>query len=86
MKGLAGKTAIVTGASRGIGFGVAQRLVEEGARVVITARKPEPLAEAVAALGGPDVALGSPATPATPSTGARWWRRRSRRSAASTCS
>jgi len=60
MKGLAGKTAIVTGASRGIGFGAAQRLVEEGARVVITARKPEPLAEAVAALGGPDVALGIP--------------------------
>ncbi|MGA8257459.1 MAG: SDR family oxidoreductase [Nocardioides sp.] len=60
MKGLAGKTAIVTGASRGIGFGAAQRLVEEGARVVITARKPEPLAEAVAALGGPDKALGIP--------------------------
>jgi NAD(P)-dependent dehydrogenase (short-subunit alcohol dehydrogenase family) len=50
--------AVVTGASRGIGLAVAQRLVEEGARVTVTARKPEPLAEAVAALGGPGHALG----------------------------
>lgn len=55
---LTGRTAIVTGASRGIGFAVAQRLVAEGARVVITARKPEPLAEAVTRLGGPEHALG----------------------------
>ncbi len=58
MNGLAGKTAVVTGASRGIGLGIAQRLVAEGARVVITARKPDPLAEAVQTLGGADVALG----------------------------
>ncbi len=43
-----GKTAIVTGASRGIGLAIAQRLVSEGARVVITARKPDRLAQAVA--------------------------------------
>ncbi|MDT9593935.1 SDR family oxidoreductase [Nocardioides zeae] len=55
--GLAGKTAIVTGASRGIGLAVAQRLVDEGARVVITARNTEALDEAVAELGGPDKAL-----------------------------
>jgi NAD(P)-dependent dehydrogenase (short-subunit alcohol dehydrogenase family) len=54
----AGKVAIVTGASRGIGFAVAQRLVREGARVCITARTPEPLQEAVAALGGPECAIG----------------------------
>lgn len=53
-----GRTAIITGASRGIGFGIAQRLVAEGARVVLTARKPEPLEEAVTALGGPDHARG----------------------------
>ncbi|MEV6102277.1 SDR family oxidoreductase [Nocardia sp. NPDC051981] len=52
-----GKTAIVTGASRGIGLGIAQRLVDEGAKVVITARKQEALDEAVAALGGPSKAL-----------------------------
>lgn len=55
-----GKTAIVTGASRGIGLAIAQRLVEDGARVVITARKAPALEEAVAALGGPDHALGVP--------------------------
>ena len=57
MRGLAGKAAIVTGASRGIGLGIAQRLVEEGARVCLTARKPEALTDAVAALGGPDHAI-----------------------------
>ncbi|GAA1155723.1 SDR family oxidoreductase [Nocardioides aquiterrae] len=58
MQGLAGKVAVVTGASRGIGLGVAQRLVEEGGRVCITARKPEALEEAVTALGGPRHAIG----------------------------
>jgi NAD(P)-dependent dehydrogenase (short-subunit alcohol dehydrogenase family) len=47
------KVAIVTGASRGIGLGIAKRLVADGGRVIITARKPEALAEAVEALGGP---------------------------------
>lgn len=55
-----GRTAIVTGASRGIGLAVAQRLVEEGARVCITARNPEPLQEAVDALGGPEHAIAVP--------------------------
>ncbi|RVU23143.1 SDR family oxidoreductase [Streptomyces antnestii] len=54
----AGRTAIVTGASRGIGLAIAERLVAEGAKVVITARKPEALEEAVARLGGPEHALG----------------------------
>jgi len=51
------KVAIVTGASRGIGLGIARRLVADGARVVITARKTEALDEAVEALGGPAHAL-----------------------------
>jgi len=44
---LEGKTAIITGASRGIGLAIAHRLVAEGARVCLTARKLEPLQEAV---------------------------------------
>ena len=40
-----GRTALVTGGSRGIGLGIARSLVDRGARVVLTARKPEALAE-----------------------------------------
>jgi short-subunit dehydrogenase len=58
VRGLEGRTALVTGASRGIGLAIARRLVQEGARVVLTARKREALEQAVADLGGPDVALG----------------------------
>lgn len=46
-----GKVAVITGASRGIGLAVAQRLVDDGAKVVITARKEPALTEAVHALG-----------------------------------
>lgn len=60
MRDLHGKTALITGASRGIGLAIARRLVEEGARVCVTARKPEALAEAVEALGGPAHAIGVP--------------------------
>ena len=52
-----GRTALVTGGSRGIGLAIAQSLVDRGARVVLTARKPEALAEAVESLGGPEVAV-----------------------------
>ena len=38
MTALAGGVAIVTGASRGIGFAIAQRFVAEGAKVCITGR------------------------------------------------
>ncbi|MBE9375545.1 SDR family oxidoreductase [Saccharopolyspora sp. HNM0983] len=53
-----GRVAIVTGASRGIGLGIAEQLVAEGAKVCLTARKPEPLAEAVDVLGGSANAIG----------------------------
>jgi NAD(P)-dependent dehydrogenase (short-subunit alcohol dehydrogenase family) len=53
-----GKTALVTGASRGIGLAIAQRLVDEGARVAITARGQDGLEAAVAGLGGSTRAIG----------------------------
>ena len=56
--GLSGKVAIVTGSSRGIGRGIATRLVEEGADVLFCARGAEVLEEAVADAGGPGRARG----------------------------
>ena len=52
-----GKVAIVTGASRGIGLAIAQRFVDEGANVIITARGQETLDAAVAQLGDAAVAV-----------------------------
>lgn len=59
---LQGKSALITGASRGIGKAIAAELLSRGANVLITARKPEPLEEAAAELsalghGGKVVAL-----------------------------
>jgi NAD(P)-dependent dehydrogenase (short-subunit alcohol dehydrogenase family) len=54
--GLQDKVAIVTGGSEGIGKAAAQRMAEEGARVVIVARRPDVLEAAArdikAATGG----------------------------------
>ena len=44
------KVALVTGGRSGIGYGIAENLLKLGAKVVICARKPEPLAEAAARL------------------------------------
>src|SRR4051812_11822710 len=48
---LKGKTALVTGGSRGLGLQMAEALGEMGARVALTARKQDELDEAVAHLG-----------------------------------
>ncbi|MEU6309245.1 SDR family oxidoreductase [Streptomyces chartreusis] len=48
---LSGKVALVTGASRGIVYGVAEALVARGDRVVITGRGEDALKEAVEQLG-----------------------------------
>jgi NAD(P)-dependent dehydrogenase (short-subunit alcohol dehydrogenase family) len=49
---LAGRVVVVTGASRGIGRGVARHLAREGAHLVITGRRPERLDDAATELGG----------------------------------
>lgn len=45
------KIALVTGGSSGIGFAIARKLIEQGARVIITGRRKQALDEAVAKLG-----------------------------------
>src|SRR4028118_1856765 len=48
---LGGRTALITGATSGIGLATARRFSEEGARVVITGRRQGALDEALAAIG-----------------------------------
>lgn len=55
---MADQVAVVTGASRGIGFAIAQRFVAQGAKVAITGRDADALQAAVKELGGSEVAIG----------------------------
>jgi len=48
---LAGKVALVTGGSAGIGLGIAARFAQEGARVFVTGRRQSQLDKAVASIG-----------------------------------
>lgn len=54
-----GKAALVTGASRGIGYGIAEAMVARGDRVCITGRNEDALKEAVERLGA-DRVIGVP--------------------------
>jgi NAD(P)-dependent dehydrogenase (short-subunit alcohol dehydrogenase family) len=66
---LGGKTIVVTGASRGLGAGVARALAESGARVVLVGRDAAALNAAAAEIGGGAIAL--PGDVAAPSDAAR---------------
>lgn len=54
---LAGKVAVVTGGSTGIGLATARCFAAEGARVFVTGRREAELATAIAAIGGDATAI-----------------------------
>lgn len=60
MKALNGMTALITGGSKGIGYGIAASLLEAGMQVAITSRHPEAAEEAARALSsvGPGKVIG----------------------------
>jgi len=54
---LTGQTAVITGGAQGLGFAIAQRFVDEGARVVLGDVNLEATQSAAAQLGGDEVAI-----------------------------
>jgi NAD(P)-dependent dehydrogenase (short-subunit alcohol dehydrogenase family) len=61
---LTGKSAIITGSSRGIGRAIAEAMADQGARVVISSRKPGPceeVAEGINKKHGAGTAIAIPA-------------------------
>jgi len=56
---LEGKRVLVTGGSSGIGLAVARELLSKGAKVTISGRRPDVLANAVRELGGPGAQIAS---------------------------
>ena len=59
---LDGKRALVTGASRGLGFAIASALAAEGCAVTLNARQEEPLQRAASAIGGGAIGVSADVT------------------------
>ncbi|HVO45494.1 MAG TPA: SDR family NAD(P)-dependent oxidoreductase [Steroidobacteraceae bacterium] len=70
---LAGRHALITGASRGIGAAIAAALSHAGARVSLTGRDSESLARVAAGVGGSDKALPLVADVTDPASVSRAW-------------
>ncbi|WP_063063402.1 3-oxoacyl-ACP reductase FabG [Nocardia violaceofusca] len=52
------RTAVITGAAQGIGYAIAEKFIEEGARVVLGDLDADTVKQAAERLGGPDKAIG----------------------------
>ena len=57
MNDIQGKVALITGGTKGIGYGIAQALLAQGLRVAITGRSQESAAQAAKELGNNDEVL-----------------------------
>jgi NAD(P)-dependent dehydrogenase (short-subunit alcohol dehydrogenase family) len=57
MQNISNKVALITGGSKGIGYGIAEALVNKGVKVAITSRSQSSADEAAKSLGGPDKVL-----------------------------
>jgi NAD(P)-dependent dehydrogenase (short-subunit alcohol dehydrogenase family) len=66
-----GKTALVTGAARGLGFAISRAFLAAGARVIVNDRTPELVRSALDRLGSNKHALAAPADLSTPSGAAQ---------------
>lgn len=65
--GLTGRRALVLGSTEGLGLAIATQLAAEAARVVVTGRRPERVAEVASALPGAVGISGDMRDPETPS-------------------
>ncbi len=80
--GLSGRTAIVCGASSGMGLGIAESLRGEGANVAMFARRADLLEREAERIGG----LAVPGDVTSRATSSAWSKPRSTRTGASTSS